>query len=349
MKVARFQKVFVVALAMLAVLLLTAVAVTGCGEETKTTTTTAANVMGDRALLALSTTPTSGEYTANVILSGDLVKKLADPNEKSQLFLLDIRKKENYDKGHIEGATQVEFSEWATDANLSKYPKDRKIIVICYTGNTAAQAVSVMRMLGYDAVALKGGMEGWAPADAQSVANSLRAANNPVVMTPSPETFLGAPTGAVFDKPDDAGYKEIAAKANTVFSAKDDPDYAGGAIAAAKLSEKLKDPAQKDKIYLLDIRKKEDYEKVGHIDGAVQMDFGAVAVPDNLSKLPKDKKIVIICYTGNTAAQAMSVLKMLGYDAGVLRYGMMGWTNTPDTEKYSEYILSAKNPVVTGP
>ena len=41
-------------------------------------------------------------------------------------------------------------------------PKDKKIIVVCYTGQTAGQVVSILRLLGYDACSLKGGMvNGW--------------------------------------------------------------------------------------------------------------------------------------------------------------------------------------------
>ncbi|MEK7817848.1 MAG: rhodanese-like domain-containing protein, partial [Actinomycetota bacterium] len=266
---ARFWKVLIVAPLALAVLLPAAFTLAGCGDETTTTggmaTTGAGNMMADRALKVLITTPTSGEYVANMITGTELAKKLADSNEKSQLFLLDIRKKEDYEKRHIAGTTQVEFTEWATDANLSKYPKDKKIIVICYTGNTAAQAVSVMRMLGYDAVSLKAGMEGWAASDPEGTAKYLREPNKPVVNTPSPETFQGAPTGAVFDKPDDADYKQLAEKANAVFSQKTSgTEYGLNTINSNKLSAKLNDPNEKSKVYLLDLRKKEDYEKVGH-------------------------------------------------------------------------------------
>jgi len=34
----------------------------------------------------------------------------------------------------------------------------KTLIVYCYTGQTAGQAVATLRMLGYDAVSLRGGM-----------------------------------------------------------------------------------------------------------------------------------------------------------------------------------------------
>lgn len=83
-----------------------------------------------------------------------------------QLFLLDIRKKADYEKGHIEGAFHAEWSEVDDFIQEGVFKKDEKIIVICYTGQTAGQIVSILRILGYDACSLKGGMvNGWVKDD----------------------------------------------------------------------------------------------------------------------------------------------------------------------------------------
>ena len=62
-----------------------------------------------------------------------------------------------------------------------------------------------------------------------------------------------------------------------------------------------------------------------------------VLKPENLKKLPKDKRIVIICYVGHTASQIMVALRLLGYKASTLKFGMgqspakgvpiAGWTD----------------------
>jgi rhodanese-related sulfurtransferase len=48
---------------------------------------------------------------------------------------------------------------------FSDLPKDKTIVVYCYTGQTAGQTVGILRLLGYDAVSLNGGvgMESNAP------------------------------------------------------------------------------------------------------------------------------------------------------------------------------------------
>ena len=91
-----------------------------------------------------------------------------------------------------------------------------------------------------------------------------------------------------------------------------------------------------DDLFLLDIRKPENY-KEGHIPGAVNIFWLDLFKPENLAKLPKDKTIVLICYVGHTASQAMALLELLGYNVVVLKFGMgispvaeipiSGWTN----------------------
>lgn len=83
-------------------------------------------------------------------------------------FVLDIRKKEDYDKGHIKGAFHAEWSEVWDFIEDDVFDKDEKIVVVCYTGQTAGQTVSLLNILGYDACSLKGGMmNGWSKIDMQ--------------------------------------------------------------------------------------------------------------------------------------------------------------------------------------
>lgn len=353
MTVARSWKLLLTSILVLGVLLSSSLALAGCGEE-KTTTTAAtvsqdsASIIADRVLQVLASTPQGNvEYAANAISGTDLAAKLAEPSGAGKLYVLDIRSRADYDKGHIQGASQVEFKDWAAPDNLAKYPKDKKIIVVCYTGNTAAQTVAGLRLLGYDAAALKGGINGWASGQTQGqVADEIQAGNFAVVNTPATNESAPVPAGTTFDQPSASGHDVIAEKANTIFSALQ-PATLGSVIKAPDLDARLKDPAQKDKLFLLDIRKAEDFTKVGHIEGATRVDFNALAVPDNLKLLPKDKQIVVICYTGNTAGQAVTMLKMLGYDAVVLKYGMVGWAPGADRDAYLNMINGANNPVVT--
>lgn len=102
--------------------------------------------------------------------------------------------------------------------------------------------------------------------------------------------------------------------------------------------EQLKNLMDKDKddFYILDIRRPEDYKK-GHIPGAKNIFWLDILKPNNLKKLPKDKKILVYCYVGHTSSQVMTLLKLLGYDIVSLKFGMgispsegvpvAGWTD----------------------
>jgi rhodanese-related sulfurtransferase len=81
--------------------------------------------------------------------------------------------------------------------------------------------------------------------------------------------------------------------------------------------------------FIVSVRAASQYEK-GHIPGAINIGLAALTEPDNLAKLPTDRKIVVYCYTGHTGSQATALLNLMGYDASNLKFGMTAWTK--DTE-----------------
>lgn len=98
-------------------------------------------------------------------------------------------------------------------------------------------------------------------------------------------------------------------------------------IAVDKLYELLTDGIDANDPYLLDIRSAADFAN-GHIKGAVNIPFATVFKPENIAKLPKDKAIVTVCYTGHTASMASFALSSMGYNASALRFSMMAWTKS---------------------
>lgn len=116
-------------------------------------------------------------------------------------------------------------------------------------------------------------------------------------------------------------------------------------------------PKRNPNLYLLDIRKREDYLKTGHIPGSVNIFWQDLYKPANLRKLPcpqhnPDQIIVLICYVGHTSSQSLVLLKLLGFNAVALKFGMgispvkevpiRGWLNykyplahAPTTSKFS--------------
>ena len=89
----------------------------------------------------------------NYITPEELHKK-----DLSKFFLLDIRKPEDFKKGHIKGAKNIFWLNLLDDKNLKKLPKDKKIVLICYVGHTSSQMMVSLKLLGYDVISLKFGM-----------------------------------------------------------------------------------------------------------------------------------------------------------------------------------------------
>lgn len=92
----------------------------------------------------------------NYILPMDFYKNYYK-NSKKDYFLLDLRKKIEFDKFHIEGAKNIFWLDLFDEKNLNKLPKDKTIFLICYVGHTSSQILTMLKMLGYKAVSLKFG------------------------------------------------------------------------------------------------------------------------------------------------------------------------------------------------
>ena len=131
-------------------------------------------------------------------------------------------------------------------------------------------------------------------------------------------------------------------------------DYSTAGIAAnmkaETLYELLYDDNASNDPYVLSIRSVEHYA-LGHIPGAVNIGLNSLFTEENLAKLPVDKLIVVVCYTGHSASQATALLNAIGFNATALKWGMCGWTtnSTVTVNKCFDQATSAENyPYITG-
>ena len=98
--------------------------------------------------------------TSESLVTPDEVKK----NLKNEKYLLiDIRTKTWFDYGHIKGAVNVDpvtfLSHFQTQITPGNF---EKIVIICYSGQSAAYYTSLLRMAGYNNVySMKWGMSSW--------------------------------------------------------------------------------------------------------------------------------------------------------------------------------------------
>ncbi len=63
----------------------------------------------------------------------------------------------------------------------------------------------------------------------------------------------------------------------------------------------------------------------GKIPGAIWIPVDQILKDESLKKLPKDKKIVLACVTGQTTGLPILPLRALGYNVVALKYGMSSW------------------------
>lgn len=236
--------------------------------------------------------------------------------------ILDARKAADFATGHIEDAVSADMdgfvdksiSEVQSKANVKavvdKYGKNKKYAVICYSGNRYAQAAS-------------------------AELRSLGVSNDNIFTLGGDKARKSANGGMKAWKA--AGYEVV------------DYNYTNAETTFSKM---------KDSSYvILDARKVADYEK-GHIAGAVSADVdgifsgnkdaAAANVQAAVDKYGKDKKYIVICYTGNKYAKAATGLlknngvenaniETLGGDDSMRSAagGMKAWN-----AKYAGYVVA---------
>lgn len=80
-----------------------------------------------------------------------------DKTKKDDYILVDLRKKKEFDKYHIQGAINIFWLDLLREENLHRLPRDKTIFLICYVGHTSSQAMVLLKLLGYDVVSIKFG------------------------------------------------------------------------------------------------------------------------------------------------------------------------------------------------
>ncbi len=119
---------------------------------------------------------------------------------------------------------------------------------------------------------------------------------------------------------------------NTYFSTYVTTSGAGVNITAGALFTLLQDGDTSNDPVIVDYRAAADFAS-GHIRGAVNIPLANLVDKLNVNTIPKTKKIVNICYTGQNSSYATAFMNMLGYDTQSLMFGMCGVSTTAGVNK----------------
>jgi rhodanese-related sulfurtransferase len=226
-------------------------------------------------------------------------KELLTGNE-SKYLVVDLRSADDYAKGHIKGAVNIPLAQ--LPQTLDKLPMDKTLMLYCYTGQTSALAMVPLKYYGYKAISISRGFPSIEKAgfvtDAVAVAFTPVAAKAPA-----------DPKAAAAQE----GLKDILDSLVKQFVAKT-------LIVPGKDVKALVD-AGADKYYIVDLRSADDYAK-GYVKGAVNVPLANLA--DAMKSFPKDKTIVVYCYSGQTAAMATVPLKAEGFKLVSISTGFPG-------------------------
>ena len=76
---------------------------------------------------------------------------------------------------------------------------------------------------------------------------------------------------------------------------------------------------------IVDVRPIPPGQQGGRIAGSIYIPYYDIMKPENLAKLPKDKKLILACVTGQTENLPIVPLRVLGYEAYTMSFGMSAW------------------------
>ena len=93
-------------------------------------------------------------------LTADEIKAILDKDKRGEFLLLDVRQPEEYEAGHIPGATLIPLGE--LEARQGELDRNKKIITYCRSGCRSMAAAIALYGLGFEGVQnLDGGILDW--------------------------------------------------------------------------------------------------------------------------------------------------------------------------------------------
>lgn len=241
-----------------------------------------------------------------------------------KFYVMDVRATADFALGHIDGAVNV------TVANALAHVKSLtgsydKIVVVCYSGQTASFVTAILRMRGYTtAFAMKYGMSAWhSDFDKISAKVSSQYAGSFEVTDNAKPAAGNLPTLAT-------GLSNGA----DILNVRVDSVLAKGfGAASVDVATVMADPS---KYFIANYWPASEYTGFKHIPGAAQYTPKAdLKLSTFLKTLPTNKTIVVYCYSGQTSANVAAILRVMGYDAKSLLYGAsaMIWQTLKDNSK----------------
>ncbi len=226
-------------------------------------------------------------------------------------YIIDLRSATDFATGHIDGAHNTTLANILTEAGNAN---GKTIVVVCYTGQTAAHGVTALRLSGYtDSKILLFGMSSW-NADFDSwTANvgdaAVGNANWSTTNTIQPNVAFSTPT---FTSSNTTGSAILAERVQAMLN---------GGFQGVTVSDVLANPSN---YFINNYWAETDVNTYGHIVGAHRIKEDLTLANDGFKYYDKDATVVTYCWTGQTASAITAYLNILGYNAKSLKFSANG-------------------------
>ena len=225
-------------------------------------------------------------------------------------YVIDLRKPDDFNDGHIKGAHNTGLADVLTEAeNAGGTP----ILVVCYTGQTAARAVGALRLMNFEAYSLKWGMSGWhSDLSGKWVANAGDYTSPNWLNTGTP-VLNGEFNAPVLNTGATTGEDVLKERVR---------DMLTFSWTVSK-TDVLGNP---DNYFINNKWPLASWDEYGHVKGAYRIDEELNL--NGLKYLDPSSDIVTYCYTGQTSAITTMWLHVLGYEGKSLMFGVNGINHT---------------------
>ena len=217
-----------------------------------------------------------------------MAKEQLDGNETSYL-VIDLRSPEHYAQRHIRGAINMTLVGLAE--NLGNLPPNKILLLYCYTGQSSALAMVPLKAFGYQAIFVSGGF---------SLMEKAR-----FTMESSGNSFYPVKNEPPHDPKVVAVLHGIQANLLTIAR-----QHAVKTLVVANSEVKELLAGSPDKYAFVDLRPRDDYAK-GHIRGAISAPLDELK--NRIPNLPKEKRLVLCCKSGQLAAMTTAPLMAEGF------------------------------------
>jgi rhodanese-related sulfurtransferase len=286
--------------------------------------------------LESTSSPLGKDFVATdmpTIIAATDVKTL---NETGKIYIIDIRSAADFATGYIKNAKNVAFADVLTHIKGIDMSKYDKVAIVCYTGQTAGYAASLLRIMGYSKVfSMKWGMCSW-HADFAGRWNTAIANGNAYasqfVATETVKSAKGNLPKLSTGKT--TGLEILEARVATLLTEGFTPASITNTTVFGSLTT----------YQVVNYWPAAQYSDaaLGHVPGAMQYEPKvSMKYAADLTTLPTNKPVVVYCYTGQTSAFLTAYLRLLGYDAKSLLYGTNGMIYDKMVAKGGMSVFSA--------